>query len=171
MRYGLKEFGEGALGVALDEFLAWPDEGISDQDLADHEPLFYPWFIFNWEYEADPDEPQLDGPEDTTIAELYTTHKGNRLNHLEAQIIKATARQPYSFYEIQETRPGTGYRLKDILRGTVSSVIEKRLGKHARYITTEIQSAGNPSSLSLNNSNKGTLGRASNRMLRSYDIL
>jgi len=132
MRYGLKEFGEGALGVALDEFLAWPDEGISDQDLADHEPLFYPWFIFNWEYEADPDEPQLDGPEDTTIAELYTAHKGNRLNHLEAQIIKATARQPYSFFEIQETRPGTGYRLKDILRGTVSSVIEKKGSENAR---------------------------------------
>jgi len=29
MRYGLKEFGEGALGVALDEFMAWPDEGLS----------------------------------------------------------------------------------------------------------------------------------------------
>jgi hypothetical protein len=132
MRYGLKEFGESALGVALDEFLAWPDDGISDQDLADHEPLFYPWFIFNWEYEANPDEPQLDGPEDTTIAELYTAHKANRLNHLEAQIIEATARQPYSFYEIQETRPGKGYRLRDVLRGTVSSVIEKKGSENAR---------------------------------------
>jgi len=108
MRYGLKEFGENALGVALDKFLAWPDTGIADDDLADHQPLFYPWFIFNWEYEADPDEPQLNGPEDTTIADLYAAHKGNRLNHLEAQIIEATARQPFSFYEIQETRPGKG---------------------------------------------------------------
>jgi hypothetical protein len=132
MRYGLKEFGEGALGVALDEFLAWPDEGISDQDLADHEPLFYPWFIFNWEYENDPDEPQLDGPEDTTIAELYAAHKANRLNHLETQVIEATARQPYSFYEIQETRPGLGYRLKDILHGTVSNVVEKKGSENAR---------------------------------------
>ena len=55
MRFGLKEYGEEALGVALDEFMAWPDEEISDGDLADHEPLFYPWFIFNWEYEADPE--------------------------------------------------------------------------------------------------------------------
>jgi len=132
MRYGLKEFGESALGVALDEFLAWPDDGISDQDLADHEPLFYPWFIFNWEYEANPDEPLLDGPEDTTIAELYTAHKASRLNHLEAQIIEATARQPYSFYEIQEIRPGKGYRLRDVLRGTVSSVIEKKGSENAR---------------------------------------
>jgi hypothetical protein len=132
MRHGLKEFGESALGVALDEFLAWPEDGISDQDLADHEPLFYPWFIFNWEYEANPDEPQLDGPEDTTIAELYAAHKENRLNPLEARIIKATAGQPYSFYEIQETRPGTGYRLKDILRGTISNVIEKKGSESAR---------------------------------------
>ena len=132
MRYGLKEFGEIALGVALDEFMAWPDEGLSDEDLADHQPLFYPWFIFNWEYENDPDYPQLDGPEDTTIAELYAAHKANRLNHLEEQIIKATARQPFSFYEIQETRPGIGYRLKDILCGTVSEVIEKKGSENVR---------------------------------------
>ena len=132
MRYGLKEFGEGALGVALDEFMAWPDEGLSDEDLADHRPLFYPWFIFNWEYDADPDYPQLDGPEDTTIAELYAANKANRLNHLEAQIIKATARQPFSFYEIQETHPGKGYRLKDTLCGSVSDVVEKKGSENAR---------------------------------------
>jgi hypothetical protein len=132
MRYGLKEFGENALGVALDEFLAWPDAGISDEDLADHQPLFYPWFIFNWEYEADADHLQLDGPEDITIAELYASHKANRLNNLEAQIIKATARQPFSFFEIQETRPGKGYRLKDILRGSVSEVIEKKGSENVR---------------------------------------
>ncbi len=132
MRYGLKVFGEKALGVALDEFMAWPDEGISEEDLADHQPLFYPWFIFNWEYEANPDHPQMDGPEGTTIAELYAANKTNRLNHLEAQIIKATARQPFSFYEIQEIRPGKGYRLKDILRSTVSDVIEKKGSENVR---------------------------------------
>jgi hypothetical protein len=132
MRYGLKLFGEDALGVALDEFLAWPDEGIDNEDLADHQPLFYPWFIFNWEYEADPDFPQLDGPEGITIADLYAANKADRLNHLEAQIIKATARQLFSFYEIQETQPGQGYRLKDILRGTVTNVIEKKGSETAR---------------------------------------
>jgi hypothetical protein len=132
MRHGLKMFGEEALGVALDEFMAWPDEGISDEDLADHRPLFYPWFIYNWEYEADPDYPQLDGPEDTTIAELYAAHKADRLNHIEAQIIKATARQPFSFYEIQVTRPRRGYRLKDILCGSVSDVVEKKGSENAR---------------------------------------
>jgi hypothetical protein len=128
----LKLFGEDALGVALDEFLAWSDEGIENEDLADHQPLFYPWFIFNWEYEADPDFPQLDGPESITIADLYAAKKADRLNHLEAQIIKATARQLFSFYEIQETQPGRGYRLKDILRGTVSDVIEKKGSETAR---------------------------------------
>jgi hypothetical protein len=132
MRYGLKLFGEDALGVALDEFLAWPDEDIANEDLGDHQPLFYPWFMFNWEYEADPDLPQLDGPEGTTIADLYAANKADRLNHLEAQIIKATARQPFSFYEIQETQPGQGYRLKDIQRGTVCNVIEKKGSETAR---------------------------------------
>jgi len=131
MRYGLKALGESALEFALDEFMVWPDEGISDDDLAVHQPLFYPWFLFNWEYEADPDHPQLDGPEDTTIAELYAARNENRLNHLEAQIIEATARQPYSFYEIQETLRGKGYLLKDILRGTLSDVIEKKGSENA----------------------------------------
>jgi hypothetical protein len=132
MHHGFEEFGENALAAALDEFMAWPDAGPSDEDLADHQPLFYPWFIFNWEYEADPDLPRMDGPENTTIAELYASDKRNRLNHLEAQIIAATARQPFSFYEIQETRPGKGYRLKDILRGTVSDVIEKTGSENTR---------------------------------------
>ena len=132
MQYGLKVFGDGALGAALDEFMTWPDEGISDMDLADHQPLFYPWFIFSWEYEADPDLPHLDGPEDTTIAELYAARQGNRLNHLEAQIIEATARQPFSFYEILDTQPGKGYRLKDILCGNASDVIEKKGSENVR---------------------------------------
>ena len=112
--------------------MAWPDDGIGDEDLADHQPLFYPWFIFNWEYEADPDFRQLDGPEGTTIAELYAVQKANRLNQLEAQIIEATARQPFSFYEIQETQPGRGYRIRDILRGTVSDVTEKKGSESSR---------------------------------------
>ena len=132
MRFGLKEYGEEALGVALDEFMAWPDEGLSGEELADHEPLFYPWFIFNWEYEPDPNYPQLNGPEDTTIAELYAAQKADRLNRLEVQIIEATARRPFSFYEIQETRPGKGFRLKDILTGSISDVIEKKGSENAR---------------------------------------
>ena len=132
MQFGLKEFGENALGLALDEFMGWPDEGVSGENLADHEPLFYPWFIFNWEYVADPDLPQLGIPEDITIAALYAADEKNRLNHLEAQIIEATVRRPYSFYEIQEVRPGEGYRLKDIFCGTVSNVIEKKGSENAR---------------------------------------
>ena len=54
--------------------------------------------MFNWEYEADPEYPELNGPEDVTIAELYAADKASRLNPLEAQIIEASARQSYSFY-------------------------------------------------------------------------
>lgn len=36
----------------------------------------------NWEYEADPDLPQLDVPEDITIAESYAADQKNRLNFL-----------------------------------------------------------------------------------------
>ena len=43
-----------------------------------------------------------------------------------------TARQPFSFYQIQETQPGRGYRLKDILRGTVCNGIEKKASETAR---------------------------------------
>jgi hypothetical protein len=132
MRFSFQAFGEKALAYALDEFMGWPEEGLSDDDLADHEPLFFPWFLFNWEYEDDPDLPQLDGAEEITIAELYLAERKNRLNHLEAQIIEATARRPYSFYEIQEVRPGEGYRMKDIFCGTVTNVTEKKGSENAR---------------------------------------
>ena len=126
IEFGLEQFGESALVYALDEFMTWTDEELSEDDLADHEPLFFPWFLFNWEYEEDPELPQLDGPEEITIAELFAADKKNRQNHLEAQIIEATARQPYSFYEIQEVYPGEGYRLRDIFCGTVSKVTEHK---------------------------------------------
>jgi hypothetical protein len=132
MRYGYKIYGESALGFALDEFMGWPDEGLTDENLTDHEPLFYPWFLFNWMYEPDPDLPQLNGPEEMTIAELYAADKKNRINHLEAQIIEATVHQPYSFYEIKEVRPGEGYMLKDIFRGTIANVTEKKGSENAR---------------------------------------
>ena len=132
MRYGYKIYGENALGFALDEFMGWPDEGLTDENLTDHEPLFYPWFLFNWVYEPDPDLPQRNGPEEMTIAELYAADRKNRMNHLEAQIIEATVHQPYSFYEIREVRPGEGYTLKDIFRGTVANVTEKSGSENAR---------------------------------------
>lgn len=132
MRHGYKVFGENALVFALDEFMGWPQEGVSDENLADHEQLFYPWFLYNWAYEPDPDLPQLNGPEDMTIAELYAADQKNRLNHLEAQIIETTVHQPYSFYEIREVRPGQGYTLRDIFCGTVSNVTEKSGSENAR---------------------------------------
>ena len=55
MQHGLRLFGKNALDSALDEFMGWPEKGLSDDNLADHEPLFFPWFLFNWEYQADSD--------------------------------------------------------------------------------------------------------------------
>jgi hypothetical protein len=132
MKHALKVFGESGLEEALDEFLLWPDGDTLDEALKPHEPLFYPWFLFNWIYEADTANLVLDVPEDMTIAESYAAHRGNRLDPLETRLIEATSKQPYSFYEVVACRPGRGYRLKDVLRGNAIDVLEKMGSENAQ---------------------------------------
>jgi hypothetical protein len=125
MKYAHSAFGPDGLAEALEEFLLWPDEEATREVPEYHEELFYPWFLFNWIYEPELAETQLEVPEETTIAKSYARKHKHRPESLEARLIEETSENPFSFYEVIECQPGKGYRLKDILRGDIYNVFEK----------------------------------------------
>ena len=128
--YGKFVFGEMAPQVAFTEFLAWPDPDNTPNkeaiERAAH--LFWPWYIFNWEYcELEDQEKLLNGPEDRTITELFLQKKQLDPNSLEGIFLSAANRSPYSFHEIVFLDAGHTVTIRDVLSGR-EVLVQERLG-------------------------------------------
>ena len=130
--FAQKTFGDLALTVAIDEFLVWPDVEVAEDPITDHMQLFWPWFLFNWVYDPEDTEIELDAPVLQTVAQTYADERGPRLDGLQRRLIEATSNQPYSFFEVIASKPGHGFRLKDILQGTETDVLERQGSENAR---------------------------------------
>ena len=117
--YATRIFGEDAVDVAMHEFLLWPEpeDEISDEIIIRAEPLFWPWFLFNWEYDSNEAEVELPGPEGRTVAELYAEERTGKLDMLEKRLIESINRKPYSFWEVLSVDSGKGMKLQDIFKG------------------------------------------------------
>ena len=131
IEYGVSVFGEGSIEVAMHEFVGWPEE---EEDTLDEaaieraETLFWPWYVFNWEYEGpDADEPRLNGPEDTTIAELYIEDKNITPDSITGRLLLSGNRVPYSFLEILSLTPDGSVALKDVLTGA-KTIAQEQIG-------------------------------------------
>ncbi len=70
MALARKIFGEPALSMAMDEFFAWPETGLPQDQIEDHMQFFVPWFVFNWMYDPSDTEVELDVPPLQTVAEI-----------------------------------------------------------------------------------------------------
>ena len=131
--YGADVFGEMAPQVAFAEFLGWPDpEDVPDEEAFDRAShLFWPWYIFNWEYCAlDDQDGLLEGPEDRTITELYLQKKKIDPESLEGRFLMAANRSPYSFHEIISTDVGHTVTIRDVLTGR-KVLVQERLGSES----------------------------------------
>ncbi len=130
--YAVGVFGQEAIGVAMDEFLAMPDEEdeISREMLERAEVPFWPWFVFNWYYDPGEALMELPGPEGVTVAELYLEKKKKKLNALEKLFIENVNRTLYSFWQVLGTDKGRGIKLKDVFRGIVIDVVEDTASKY-----------------------------------------
>ena len=124
--YSAQIFGQEAVHVAMHEFLLWPDpeDEISEDVLDRAGPLFWPWYVFNWEYDTIDTEMELAGPEGRTVAELYAEERSGKLDRLERRLIESINRKPYSFWEVLSVVKGKGMTLQDILKGTRIEVQE-----------------------------------------------
>jgi len=125
--YATRTFGKEAVLAAMHEFLLWPEQGDEiDEDVFGRVgPLFWPWFLFNWEYDSSSSEVKLPGPEGRTVAELYAEEHGNRLDPLEHKLIESINRKPYTFFEVEHVDRGKGMRLKDVFQGSSIEVQER----------------------------------------------
>ena len=122
-------FGDQAVHVALHEFLLWPDaqDEMDEEMLARIGPLFWPWYLFNWEYDPIDGDVALAGPQDLTVAELYAEERGARLDPMEKKLIDGINREPYSFWEVLDTEKGKGMTLHDVLRD-IRIAVQERTG-------------------------------------------
>jgi hypothetical protein len=127
LAYATRTFGEKAVAVAMDEFLLWPEpEDEINEDVIDRAaPLFWPWFLFNWEYDPLEAEVALSGPENRTVAELYAEAHTGKLDALERRLIDGINRKPYSFWEVLSVVKGKSIKLKNIFVGDSIEVQER----------------------------------------------
>jgi hypothetical protein len=127
MAFADRTFGEEAVHVAMHEFLLWPDpdDDIREDMLDRVGPLFWPWYVFNWDYDPIDGEAELAGPQNRTVAELYAEKFGGQLDRLERRLIDSINRKAYSFLEVLSVDKGKGMTLKDILKGIRIEVQER----------------------------------------------
>jgi hypothetical protein len=122
-------FGVEAVQAAMHEFLLWPEaeDEITEEMLDRTDPLFWPWYLFNWEYDPLDAEVKLSGPEGLTVAELYAQEMSGKIDSLERRLIEGINRKPYSFWEVLTVDKGNGMTMQDILRG-VRIEVQERMG-------------------------------------------
>ena len=135
LTHGKRLLGEEALDEAFHEFLLWPDPQdteIEGESFKRHMSLFWPWFVFNWEYEDFDGEVEPEGLVELTMAELYAQERGPKLEALERTFIEALNRKPYTFYEVVAVEPGKGIFLQDVFTGSKITVQERSGSQHVR---------------------------------------
>jgi hypothetical protein len=128
--HGFSVFGHAVHSLAMAEFFGWPDpEELPDEKTVERmEMLFWPWFVFNWEYDSleyEDDLPEV--PEEATIAELYLESQRIDPQSPAAKLIHAANRLPYSFLEILSVQPGKSLHIKDVMTGA-DMIVQERAG-------------------------------------------
>ena len=122
MTFAFENFGQELVNEAWKDFN--DDESVEDyQPESPMEPLFMPWFLFNWIVELK--FPTANEYHETTIAELFVLHHGNKTNSDEDALLRAANRCPYTLCEVIEVRRGAGMTLYDSLRGLRYEVVER----------------------------------------------
>lgn len=121
MTFAFESFGPELVNEAWKDFN--DDESVEDyQPESPMEPLFMPWFLFNWIVEL---KPPANEYRETSVAELFLHYHGNRINSDEEALLRAANRCPYTLCEVIEVRTGIGMTLYDLLRRVRYRVVER----------------------------------------------
>ena len=118
---------------------AWLEfnSGVEVELIPPDDPLnqvFMPWFFFNWLFEVEdyinseiddrPANDREDAPFFTTIAEMFLAENEEDLTADQKSFLMNSIQTPYTFCEVLEVRPGSGMKLRDLLRERVYDVVE-----------------------------------------------
>jgi hypothetical protein len=128
-----KTLGEPLLTASLADFLLWSeDKDQFEKDAHEHPMLYVPWLLFNWIPDPQDFDRPLPIPLNTTIAEMMLNDPKANLDPLERKIAQTAVSRPHSFYEVQDCRPGKGFRLSDVFLGEEYDVSERSGSKQAQ---------------------------------------
>lgn len=108
------EYGNNALRDAWEEF-AHPGDMTYSESHPEYE-YFLRWFAFSW---------MPDDDLDVTLPEIFLMKKVARVDAEVRQFIGQTLKAPYSFYQVVGTTPGSGMKMRDILRHIEVDVTER----------------------------------------------
>jgi hypothetical protein len=112
VKFAREEFGPGVLEVAWKDFQFGDDIPYNESNVEFN--YFLRWLTFCWRPSAE-----------ETLAERCLRKRGKRLEADLRRFIELTVAAPYSYYQILETKPGAGMRLRDILRKSEVEVMER----------------------------------------------
>ncbi len=128
-------YGNDAIKFAWDEFTLWDDWPLDLE--SDLEPLFIPWFVFNWipdnagieiNFEetpgVDPSSERYEIPE-IAIANHYLEKKQFILDAFEKDFIEANLKEELSFFLVTDIAPGITMTVKDLLQDKTATVNER----------------------------------------------
>jgi len=107
MRYARLHYPDNAIYQAWYEFSE--DESYDFENSKEFEPLFIPWFFYNWI-----PEDLESGMNTEIIAEHYLRHSKN-ITRLEREFIVTTLSSNFDFYQVVSVSPNRGMTLRSLL--------------------------------------------------------
>ena len=121
------EFAESKFGEQIQ--VAWQDFNMTDLPVpfdpdSNEDQIFMPYFLFHW----DPQRPRTGkgaSRRGGIVPRWYELEKGKNLSDLQRLLLKQATTQPFSFFEILRSKAGDGVRIRDILLGTETEVVER----------------------------------------------
>lgn len=124
-----KEIDLDLMDEALDAFMLRKGQSGPLVPFDGFSQLFVPWALFSWRIPgktAAKLQPQADQQKlSKTIAALYFSVKGKKLDSFDQKVLHSCVDAPFSFCEITETTPGKGFICKDLFTGQVREVFER----------------------------------------------
>jgi hypothetical protein len=123
LRFARARYGDGVLDEAWQEFTAAREHSFDRESI--QVPLFMPWFFFEWRppHAATPSPNGIDA--DTRVVSQYLTARGRYEDALTVRYLQACRDSVFSFYDVLEARPESGFDLRDALTGQEIRVTEK----------------------------------------------
>lgn len=127
LQFTMDRYGYGAIQEAWREFFCFPTDMVADdyEDGTVHDALFRPWFLHLWK--PDPHETSVQDPRliDCSPTNLYLEEHGSQLDPLLRRYLEACTQAPLSFFQILRVEPGSGLRVRNLLRVDEFDVAEQ----------------------------------------------
>jgi len=119
--YARKTFQDFAILEAWDYFFNYRQDFKYSLDSPQNQ-AFIPWYLYNWQPEEEENGDTFEG---LGIAQSYLKKYQSRLTEMERRFIEITCAENFSFYEVLQCQPGTGFLVRDILLEREINVIER----------------------------------------------